>query len=147
MKTKGRVYFIYYCFFPRFVAQPEIYEKRVLDFSQGEINSPCLKPCLRTQVGTPLIPNAIYVTVFFCEQITGFKTNQEIWAFTHTQLTFSIDDTVEITEYRYADLNFPNLCAEIGGALGLWLGLGIIQLFQEGLGIVRRLQVMFNETE
>ena len=54
---------------------------------------------------------------------------------------------MEITEYRYADLNFPNLCAEIGGALGLWLGLGIIQLFQEGLGIVRRLQVMFNETE
>ena len=62
-----------------------------------------------------------------------------------TQITFFIDDTVEITEYRYADLNFPNLCAEIGGALGLWLGLGIIQLFQEGLGMVTRFQEMFNE--
>ena len=50
--------FIYYCFFPRFVAQPEIYEKRVLDFSQGEIDSPCLKPCLRTQVCTTLKLNA-----------------------------------------------------------------------------------------
>ena len=80
-------------------------------------------------------------------QITGFKINRDTWPMQKTQINFLIDDTVEFTEYRYADLNFPNLCAEIGGALGLWLGLGIIQLFQEGLGIVRRLQVMFNETE
>ena len=80
-------------------------------------------------------------------QITGFKIKSETWLLPKSRLTFFIDDTVEFTEYRYADLNFPNLCAEIGGALGLWLGLGIIQLFQEGLGIVRRLQVMFNETE
>ena len=68
-----------------------------------------------------------------------------MWAYTHTQFTFSIDDTVEITEYRYAGLNFPKLCAEIGGALGLWLGLGIIQLIQEGLCVVRRLQELFKK--
>ena len=69
------------------------------------------------------------------------------WRLPRSTIIFSIDDTVEFTEYRYADLNFPNLCAEIGGALGLWLGLGIIQLIQEGLGIVRRLQEVFSETE
>ena len=62
-------------------------------------------------------------------------------------LTLSFDDTVEITEYKYASLNFTKLCAEIGGALGLWLGLGIIQLFQEGLGVVRRIQQMIYETQ
>ena len=62
-------------------------------------------------------------------------------------MMLKFDDTVEITEYKYADLNFTKLCAEIGGALGLWLGLGIIQLFQEGLGLVRRAQQMINKTE
>ena len=138
---------------PRFVGQPEIYRKRVLDFTKGEINSPCLKPCLRTQVSTTLIQNdAIFLRfnklsndlyIFNKNQVTGFKINQETWAFPHTQLSFSIDDTIEVTEYRYADLNFPKLCAEIGGALGLWLGMGIIQVFQEGLGLVRRLQELF----
>ena len=73
-------------------------------------------------------------------QITGFKINTESWHLNKSLIDFSIDDTVEITEYRFADLNLTKLCAEIGGALGLWLGLGVIQLVQEGLGLVRRLQ-------
>ena len=58
-------------------------------------------------------------------------------------MMLKFDDTVEITEYKYASLNFTKLCAEIGGALGLWLGLGIIQLFHEGLGLAKRLQQIF----
>ena len=68
-------------------------------------------------------------------------------AWTHGLLQLKFDDTIEITEYKYARLNFTKLCAEIGGSLGLWLGLGIIQLFQEGLGLVRRVQLMINKTE
>ena len=60
-------------------------------------------------------------------------------------LTLSFDDTVEIMEYKFASLNFTKLCAEIGGALGLWLGLGIIQLFQEGLGLMKKLQQLINK--
>ena len=70
-----------------------------------------------------------------------------MWAFTNTQFTLSIDDTVEVTEYRYFGLDFAKICAEIGGALGLWLGLGIIQLIHEALGVVRRLKQIFNKTE
>ena len=85
--------------------------------------------------------------IIFYKQIAGFKINQETWSFNLSMLALEFDDTVEITEYKYASLNFTKLCAEIGGALGLWLGLGIIQLFQEGLGLVRRVQQMINKTE
>ena len=61
----------------------------------------------------------------------------------HSAITLKFDDTVEITEYKYADLDFAKLCAEIGGALGLWLGLGIIQLFHEGLDIVGSLKQLY----
>ena len=59
-------------------------------------------------------------------------------------LVLSFDDNVEITEAKYPNLNLTKLYAEIGGALGLWLGLGIMQLFQQGLGLVRRLQHFLN---
>ena len=62
-----------------------------------------------------------------------FKINQEKWAFKDTILSFSIDNTVEVTKYRHAGLKFTKVCAEIGGALGLWLGLRIIQLFHQEL--------------
>ena len=83
--------------------------------------------------------------IIFNKQIAGFKINQETWSFNFSMIVLKFDDTVEITKYNYASLNFTKLCAEIGGALGLWLGLGIIQLFQEGLEMVRRFQEIFNK--
>ena len=61
-------------------------------------------------------------------------------------MILKFDDTVEITEYKYSDLKFTKLCTEIGGALGFWLGLGMIQLFHEGLNLVKRLQQIFIKT-
>ena len=69
------------------------------------------------------------------------------WSHNFSKMILKFDDTVEITEYKYASLNFTKLWGEIWGALGLWLGLGIIQLFQEGLSLARRVQQMINKTE
>ena len=131
-----------YSSFLRFVVDPVIYRRQILDFPHGEIISPCFKPCLRTKVGKAL--NFEYVPKLYL-QISGFKINEESWSHNFSMLTLSFDDTVEITEYKYAGLNFTKLCAEMGGALGLWLGLGIIQLFQEGLGLMKKLQQLINK--
>ena len=93
------------------------------------------------------IPDLLTFNIYLQIQISGFKVGQETLSYNFSFIVLSFDDTVEVTEYRYAGLNFPKLCAEIGGALGLWLGLGIIQLFHEALGMVRRLQQIFNKTE
>ena len=93
------------------------------------------------------IPDLLTFNIYLQIQISGFKVGQETLSYNFSFIVLSFDDTVEVTEYRYAGLNFPKLCAEIGGALGLWLGLGIIQLFHEAFGMVRRLQQKFNETK
>ena len=85
--------------------------------------------------------------IIFNKQIAGFKINQETWSFNFSMIALEFDDTVEITEYKYAGLNFTKLCAEMGGALGLWLGLGIIQLFHEGLDLVKKLKQLFIKTK
>ena len=44
--------------------------------------------------------------------------------------TFALtyDQTVEITESFYPSLSFTKLFSDLGGSLGFWLGLGLIQL-------------------
>ena len=45
-----------------------------------------------------------------------------------TQFDITFDQTVTITESFYPSLSFTKLFADLGGSLGLWLGVGIIQL-------------------
>ena len=46
-----------------------------------------------------------------------------------TMIGIKFDDTVTITESFYPPASIPNFMAEIGGILGLWLGIGTLQIF------------------
>ena len=45
----------------------------------------------------------------------------------------TLDQTVTITESFYPGLSVTKLISSLGGSLGFWLGLGIIQLCQAAL--------------
>ena len=47
-----------------------------------------------------------------------------------TIFDFALDDTVTITEAFYPNFNFLAFLSDTGGAIGLWLGLGMVQLVQ-----------------
>ena len=51
----------------------------------------------------------------------------------YSLFTISVDQTVTITESFYAPLSLAELFSSLGGALGLWLGLGVIQIVENAI--------------
>ena len=58
-------------------------------------------------------------------------------------LTFEQD--VEITEYFYPDFSFPSFLSNLGGTLGLWLGVGVLQLGGYGADILTHFKAIFRK--
>ena len=54
----------------------------------------------------------------------------KVWV---TTVDITLDPTVTITESFYPGLSVTKLISSLGGSLGFWLGLGIIQLCQAAL--------------
>ena len=45
----------------------------------------------------------------------------------------ALDQTVATTEYYFPDFNLVDFFASLGGSLGLWLGVGIMQIIEHGV--------------
>ena len=43
-------------------------------------------------------------------------------------MNFSFKQVVSITEYFFPEFSFSRFLSSMGGAMGLWLGLGVLQL-------------------
>ena len=53
-----------------------------------------------------------------------------------TIIKLTLDQTVAITESFYSSLSWTKLFAELGGSLGLWLGVGMTQLFISSVNVI-----------
>ena len=51
----------------------------------------------------------------------------------NTKIGIKFDKMVTVTESFYPPASIPNFMAEIGGILGLWLGVGTLQIFVQAL--------------
>ena len=54
----------------------------------------------------------------------------------------TFDQTVIITEYFYPTFSFPGFFSSVGGALGLWLGLGVMQIGEYSVRFINILTTM-----
>ena len=64
-------------------------------------------------------------------QIQGALVSSKIIDYSNlTVFDFTLDQTVTITEAFYPNFNLQEFLSKTGGAIGLWLGLGMVQLVQ-----------------
>ena len=57
-----------------------------------------------------------------------------------TWFDFTFDQTVTVTRSFYPDLSWTKFFSEVGGSLGLWLGLGVLQMFLNVFESLKRFQ-------
>ena len=54
----------------------------------------------------------------------------------YTGFYLSINQELEVTEHYIPEFSVSIFLAELGGSLGLWLGVGAVQLLSMGVGIL-----------
>lgn len=61
----------------------------------------------------------------------------------HTTFDLTFYQRVSITESFYPSLSVTELLTSLGGALGLWLGVGVVQLLDLGIKAAQFIKYFF----
>ena len=95
------------------IANSSSFPKLMEELVVGTRMSDCPDPCTSTRIKTVFLDEKMY-------EGKGISSRIDI--------TFS--DSVDTYINDFPNFNFSSFLAEIGGAIGLWLGLGVIQIME-----------------
>ena len=87
-----------------------------LDLFDGAQRSPCLLPCTTYSVDSR-------------------QLSEELTARNISVINLSFNQHVMVTTHYAIKFTFASFLSDVGGGLGLWLGLGLAQFFQSLFGL------------
>ena len=65
-------------------------------------------------------------------KVQGTQTYSEASGRNYSTFSVKFRQTVEVTEYFYKELTYTDLLSQLGGTLGFWLGIGVMQILEYG---------------
>ena len=80
---------------------------------------------------------------FHSNQMSGAMVSDKVWNTYSSSFVFTWEQTVQITKYFYPSLSVAKLLSDLGGSLGLWLGVGILQICLLSSELIERVQNFF----
>ena len=98
-------------------------QRITIAFSLGLMNQTALNPAF-----LPKYPHKIRL---ICDSWMSFKVSGRFLSlhkYRHSLLSLTFNHEVTITEYYIPDFSISSFFADLGGSLGLWLGVGFVQL-------------------
>ena len=94
------------------------------DIFDGTDESECMKPCLSTKVYNNIKVEVLINFVGFQVSGTFLHGSQ----YPETVFDFTFNQKVLTREFYFPDFSLTRFFSELGGALGLWLGIGAVQM-------------------
>ena len=76
------------------------------------------------------MPNIWQCSVFL--KVHGSRTFSEASSRNYSSFCLTFRQIVEVTEYFYQELSYAELVSALGGTLGFWMGLGVMQIIEYG---------------
>ena len=81
--------------------------------------------------------NIVLSSFLILIQVEGALFEKRSYGYNESRLKLSIKDTIVITKHFYPPLSIMTLFSSLGGVLGLWLGMGIMQILDYGIVITK----------
>ena len=106
----------------KWMADMKITERIYSDLFKGTLMPPkdvCPLPCTSTTRSTDFL----------------YEMQEDV-SYSTIDITFS--DKVEVTSWDYGTFSIPEVLATLGGSMGLWLGVGVVQLLETLLALPTR---------
>ena len=108
------------------VGNKNTFDDAYAEIVSGTAESECPLPCLSTDI----------TSVFLDEKLVSIKKSR-------IDITFS--NNVAITITYFPKFNIASFMSELGGSMGMWLGLGVVQTMEKMVSLVCRIKFRTQE--